>query len=158
MPPAENQQQLRSPACGQIECKDDISAFHWYSDNSKTFFFFILEGVMYEFDCVKVKRFGATAFVGTLNWRRHNCSREKVFCAVTQLRLPADARRLLGAAADPSVTAPPLASIYASVRLRMCFFPRTGRAYLYANEVPVTFKGRCLNSGKDRETALFVWM
>lgn len=40
----------------------------------------------------------------------------------------------------------------------MCFFPLTGRAYLYANEVPVTFKGGCLNSGKGRETVLFVWM
>lgn len=62
------QQQLRSSACGRLECKDDISAFHWYSDNSETFFVFLLEGVMYEFDCVKVNRFGATAFVATLNW------------------------------------------------------------------------------------------
>lgn len=95
-------------------------------------------------------------------WRRGSCWHIKLPRTRRRWgdgRLSADARRLLGAAADPSLTAPPLARFYL---MRLwgceCVFPLTGRAYLYANEAPVTFKGGCLNSGKGTETLWFVWV
>lgn len=112
-------------------------------------------GVVYEFHCVKVRGF----------WRHSICWHIKLAppqlqpeqSVLRQRSSPTSCGRLCAAAADPSLTAAP-------PRFYLCvceaadmffFFPLTGRVHLYANEIPVTFKAGCLNSGRGRATTVF---
>lgn len=159
---------LCSPACGQIEWKRWHSyvllilvglgqlfwkAFDFYSQGAETCFMnFIVwrskEGRRYSI-CSHIKLVRAQP-----QWAAGGRSGESISSCQSHISFCRHATSYIH---RWSFTAGLLGYIYVSVRLGMCFSP-TGRAYLYANEVPVTFKGGCLNSGKGTERALFIWV